>query len=814
MEILLFLALTVIFIIVLNIQGRQRSNADQLNKRLSDLTSQVQDLKKELQNKHIEAPPVTDAVQQQAQKEAAELKAQEEYKQKITAIEELRRIKEEKRKTEEQLLHQRPVVTVTVAETIDIPTESPKRIQPPPPKESWLEKWFKNNPDLEKFIGENLFNKIGIAVLVFGIGFFVKYAIDKDWINEYGRVAIGLFCGIVLVGLAHYLRKTYRSFSSVLAGGGIAVFYFTIALAFHEYQIITQPVAFILMIVITAFAIILALLYDKLELAVIAAVGGFLTPFLVSTGDGNYIVLFTYLIILNIGLLALAWFKKWPLVNMLSLFFTILIYGGWMLDRFLFKSATPPYANALLFASIFYSIFLGMNMVYNIRRQHPFKAFDFFILLLINVTYYSAGMVLLTGWHSGAYKGLFTVAMGVINFALALYFFKKHKADKNLLYLLIGLTLTYLTLAAPVQLHGHSITLFWCAETVLLFWLFQRSQIQLFKLSSSVIALLAVISLLMDWQQAGANSSYTLPVIFTGIKGIVTNGVAISALVLYHILLRREENNSVFLFGIPNRVVANIFITAAVVLAYSTCWFGINLYFGKELSYTLPNIYHRLLSNLFALVLVLLVLPKLDSKKISGFQIAAALACFILYAGSGPLITSLRNGVIAGQYSNTHLLMHWLSDASLLLLFYTAIRVVRKNFTALKKYVQPLGFVISIALVYFFSFECMQLYVTALADTKTIDVFQQQYSKAGLTILWGISSFIMIWLGMKHRYKPLRIISIGLFAIALLKLFLSDITNIGPGGKIAAFILLGVLLLTVSFMYQRLKKLLIDDTEK
>lgn len=814
MELILFIALVVIFIIVLNIQGRQRRNADNIGKKLSELHFQLQELKSELQKTGGTPAPAADPVQQQKEKEAAALKAQEEYKQKIAAIEEMRRIKEEKRRAEEQLLQQRPVVTFTVAETIETPKEAAKLQPPAAPKESWLEKWFKNNPDLEKFIGENLFNKIGIAVLVFGIGFFVKYAIDKDWINEYGRVAIGLFCGILLVGLAHYLRKTYRSFSSVLAGGGIAVFYFTIALAFHEYRIIEQPVAFILMIVITAFAIILALLYDKLELAVIAAIGGFITPFLVSTGSGNYIVLFSYLIILNIGLLALSWFKKWPLVNVLSLFFTILIYGGWMLDRFLFRSSEPPYANALLFASIFYIIFLGMNMLYNIRRQKPFKAFDFFILLLINVAYYSAGMVILTAWQGGEYKGLFTVAMGAVNFVLAFYFFKTHKADKNLLYLLIGLTLSYLTLAAPVQLHGHSITLFWCAETVLLFWLFQRSQIKLFKLSSVIIAALAIISLLMDWQQAGSGSVYNLPVIFTGIRGIVTNVVAIGALVLYYILLRREEKNKVFLLGITNSITANIFITAAVVLAYITCWFGINLYFGKELSYTLPNIYHRIVSTVFALMLVLFVLPKIDSKKIIGFQIAAAFACFVFYAGSGALIIDLRNGVIGGQYSNTHLLLHWLSDAGLLGLFYFTILVVRKNFTALKQYVQPLGFLISLALVYVFSFECMQLYVTVFATSKTIDVFQHQYSKAGLTILWGIGSFIMIWLGMKHRYKPLRIISICLFAAALLKLFLFDITNIGPGGKIAAFILLGVLLLTVSFMYQRLKKLLIDDTEK
>ena len=212
---------------------------------------------------------------------------------------------------------------VPVSHKEDLKEIEPPRYQPMYEiKESWQEKWLKNNPDLEKFIGENLVNKIGIAILVLGISYFVKYAIDKDWINETGRVSIGLFCGVLLIGLAHYMRNTYRSFSSVLAGGGIAVFYFTIAFAFHEYRLITQTSAFIIMIVITSFAILLSVLYNKTELAVIAAIGGFLTPFLVSTGQGNYIVLFTYIIILNSGLLALAFFKRWPLINILSFFFT------------------------------------------------------------------------------------------------------------------------------------------------------------------------------------------------------------------------------------------------------------------------------------------------------------------------------------------------------------------------------------------------------------------------------------------------------------------------------------------------------------
>jgi len=100
-------------------------------------------------------------------------------------------------------------------------------------KLSWWDKWLSNNPDIEKFIGENLINKIGIAVLVLGISFFVKYAIDQDWINETGRVCIGLVSGGILVAFAHRLRNSYRSFSSVLVGGGLALFYFSIAYAFH-----------------------------------------------------------------------------------------------------------------------------------------------------------------------------------------------------------------------------------------------------------------------------------------------------------------------------------------------------------------------------------------------------------------------------------------------------------------------------------------------------------------------------------------------------------------------------------------------------
>lgn len=131
----------------------------------------------------------------------------------------------------------------------------------------------------EKFIGENLFGKIGILVLVVGVGLFVKYAIDKDWINETMRTILGFVAGAVLLFVAERLCEKYRTFSSLLAGGAFAVFYLTVAIAFHYYNLFSQTVAFIILVFVTLMMSILAILYDRRELAVISLVGGLLLLF-------------------------------------------------------------------------------------------------------------------------------------------------------------------------------------------------------------------------------------------------------------------------------------------------------------------------------------------------------------------------------------------------------------------------------------------------------------------------------------------------------------------------------------------------------
>jgi hypothetical protein len=130
--------------------------------------------------------------------------------------------------------------------------------------------------------------------------------------------------------------------------------------------------------------------------------------------------------------MVLAYFKRWPAINSIALFFTVLIYGGWLTNEILSGDENQfPYRNAFLFATLFYLLFITMNIINNLRLKKPFKAFDFIVVLSINFLYYTAGLLILQHWNGGEYKGLFTSSLGVINLVLAWLFFRNNRVDKN-----------------------------------------------------------------------------------------------------------------------------------------------------------------------------------------------------------------------------------------------------------------------------------------------------------------------------------------------------------------------------------------------
>ena len=672
-----------------------------------------------------------------------------------------------------------------------------------------IEPVLKAETDLEKFIGENLLNKVGIAVLVLGISFFVKFAIDKNWINETGRVIIGLIAGGILIGIAHRIRNTYRSFSSVLVGGGLTVFYFTIAYAFHQYHLIGQKPAFGVMVLITVFAVSLSLYYDRLELAILATIGGFITPFLVRGEQDNYVALFTYLCILNSGIMVLAWFKRWPWINTIALLFTTIIFGGWLINKVWFEEPLAvPYKNAMLFGTLFYLQFVTMSIVNNIRQKKSFTVFDFLIVLSINFLFYLAGIFMLSYWNNGNYKGLFTAMLGLFNLLLVLGFRQKKTIDPNFLSLLTGLALTFISLIAPVQFKGNHVTLFWAAETVILFWLFQKTRAVQLKIASLIIGMLMLVSLGITCLQVYSDNRL-IPILLN--KGFSTTiAVAISLFIYYRLMYK--EADTFYLNRITNRAVKDLLLGSFIVTLYLSGAFEIFYQFSTRSNIeSLFIIYLQLYTFLFAVMILF------SFKRSSLFPLLKFLftiLCLGLYLGN--INTNHEVSLALLQKNNGSLFSaHWISIVLLIWLLVDLViyfkKAEDKNWSS---YLPAFTWLSAVGIILLLSAEMYQLNLWTNFEKGTEWIWWENlYYKAGLSILWSICSFIMMWLGMHFKFRPLRIISLSLFTLTLVKLFIYDIRNIPPGGKIAAFILLGVLLLTVSFMYQRLKRIIIDDAE-
>jgi uncharacterized membrane protein len=825
-EALLVIILIILIVSLSNINTRSR----QIQESVFNLHEKINALKKELASKSFEKEKV---VEQPVVKER-------------TIVIEKPIIIEDKAQPEiinistEKPFSEKPIEIVTKIETEPI-AQKPIDSKPYIAQKSWFETFKEKNPDLEKFIGENLINKIGVLILVLGISFFVKFAIDKEWINEPARVGIGVLCGSLVMAIAHKLKKNYAAFSSVLVAGAISIFYFTISIAFHEYHLFSQTVAFIIMVVITAFSTLVSVSYNRQELAVLSLIGGFAAPFMISTGAGNYAVLFSYIAILDIGILGIAYFKKWKVVTILAFIFTSLLFASWYTKE-LFEDKLP-HVGALAFATLFYFIFSITVVLSNIKNKGVFSLIEYFILVVNTFFFFGIGMGIMHNWGVD-YKGLFTLLLAFYNIIYAFVLFKKFGLDKNAIYLLIGLALTFVTLTIPIQFEGNQITLFWAAEAVLLFWLSQKSKIERFKYGAIIVQGLTIISLLLDW----AEYTYPIDTLAVILNPLFIAGIFVSAsLFLTYWLLKKEHEVEIDIkvFKFTLSFYNNLVLLGAICIAYVTGFLEINYQAYQFLENTasalsFPVTYH------FIFIAVLLFLAS-KLKRVKELNVLLIIAVFSIFIYIVSFYRIPNNEIIRNFANSTNtnfgFYLHYVVLACLAYfgfqLFKKANEIPKHEFLN-KKFI-PWLFVF--ATVYILSNEVMvhSLIFSAKAiDVKEmnaelaksdfsdyslqyekeyyvsnkLDGIKRQIIKIGYPILWGVFSFIFLIIGIKKQWKNLRIIALSLLGLTIVKLFVYDIKNVSETGKIIAFILLGVLILIISFVYQKIKKLVTDETSK
>src|ERR1700678_3671455 len=209
----------------------------------------------------------------------------------------------------------------------------------------------KDKASLESRIGSQWFNRIGILAVLIGMAWFLKLAIDNHWIGPLGRVLIGLLAGAALIAWSERFRaRDYGAFSYSLKAIGSGILYLSLWAAFSLFHLLPAGAAFALMVVVTAFNGFMAWIQDAELLALYAVVGGLSTPLLLSTGENHEVVLFSYLLLMDIAVLALVVLRPWSRLLFASFTGTVLIIAGWWIE---FYSDPQSVRTALFVAGLF-----------------------------------------------------------------------------------------------------------------------------------------------------------------------------------------------------------------------------------------------------------------------------------------------------------------------------------------------------------------------------------------------------------------------------------------------------------------------------
>jgi len=346
--------------------------------------------------------------------------------------------------------------------------------------------------NLESKIGKLWFSWIGIIAILGAVSYFLKLAFDSGMIGPLGRVAIGIVAGtLVVLWSERFRRKRQAFFSYSLKAVGIGVLYFSLWGA-HYFNLIPVEAVFAAMIIVTSATVVMAFAQDAQILALYALIGGFLSPVLVSTGKNEEIVLFTYVAILDLGVLALAVLKPWRRLLWGSFIGTIILYVGWGAEHYS-RSERPT---TLVFASIFAAIFAAIPLVTPYYRSSKFPGPSITLTLL---PFFNAAGFFLALYamyeEETATLTWFALGLAAIYLAISNVFMRRfaEKDTRKVVALLhVAIAIAFITIAIPLKLNAHWIIIGWLIESAVLLWISDRTKIAVLRYLAVTILVLAI----------------------------------------------------------------------------------------------------------------------------------------------------------------------------------------------------------------------------------------------------------------------------------------------------------------------------------
>jgi uncharacterized membrane protein len=354
-------------------------------------------------------------------------------------------------------------------------------------------------------LGGNWLARIGVLALIIGVAFLLKLAADNDWIGPMGWIALGIGTGLAMSGIGYYWKMKYPTLAQAITGGGIAILYLSAFAAFALFDLINFYLATGFLLVVSIFSATLSLRHNSMALAIIGIFGAFSAPFILAgfaeegatavTETSRSAWLLVYIIVVDLGVLALSTFRNWRWFTLLALFSSLVAFGAWY-SRFGDEASLLTSQGSL---TIIFLIFAGATTFYHIVWRRAAREFDYTLMVINAAAYFGLSYMLLRP-DLNEWMGGFTFALSLFYGSLSYLALKRGAENIRLSFFALGISLIFFTVAIPIQLGDAAwVTIAWAAEGAVLVWLSFALRMPLFRFSSyAVFAAMAARLLFFD----------------------------------------------------------------------------------------------------------------------------------------------------------------------------------------------------------------------------------------------------------------------------------------------------------------------------
>ena len=425
-----------------------------------------------------------------------------------------------------------------VKETVSLQPE----IQPQPPTPQVVTpvpRPSRRASEIEFVIGRRWIGWVAVTLILFATAFFLKYAFDNRWIGEVGRVASGVAAGLLMTSFGYrYFRRGWKVFSQILTAGGVVLLYLSAYASFGYYHLVPQKAAFAFLAILIGEAAVLALLYSAPSIAIMALIGGFLTPLLLHSERDQYLSLFGYILVLDLGTLAVL--KHWRGLRTLAFVGSHLLFWIWYDEHYTEQRLLA----VVLFQSALFLIFFLEHLAARLVRRNQTISVESIWLLVVNpfVFFLTSYELLNPSYHD--WMGVFAIAMAIVYAAATKLLLDRSTVTRAELLSLMGVALTFTTLAIPIQLRSNWITIAWALEAFVMLWVGIETRALRLRISAYALFGLALGKLLF-WDTPYGFRPPFIPVFNRYfLSSLFVIGCLFGAAALHHTLGKRKDISS------------------------------------------------------------------------------------------------------------------------------------------------------------------------------------------------------------------------------------------------------------------------------